>query len=630
MFDYDKLMWTIFFPVFCSLAIWFSIVLTLLLRSNLGSERREAIRRTISEMESSGKPISPLLRRHSKAIVRKAVVVVGGDFARSPRMQYHSSSLAKCGMFDEIVLVGFDMGNSLIDSLQSMRISFTGMGSTLNSSNDSSKEEYDCVIDTSCLIPPITPPSFLRFLFSHPRLYWVISTIYRMFICAVVFAWLVIRASLMSVNGRGQLLLVDLILIQLPPAVPFVPVIKYFVRPCILLGNAIAYYFFIIPASWLMKTAVIEIREGLKLQQELKRNITSQPPLRSVMCPALVVDWHNFGFTIMQNDGRPSIMVWLYRLFECHLCLGNGNVTVSQAMRRALCRIEEKNSTKKIGFESKENEVVVLYDTAPSFFGPCLRSQFVKEVLEPMLHLTSTSRNEVMGLSPPPAFILNDIVKKEDSALGTGRNGLFIIASTSWTPDDDYTVVVDALVRIDKRLQQELHKEGDNDMTQPSPHSPVQPIWFLVTGKGVSRERFEKTVAAAHLSPLVTVTTVYFQSYKHYAMALGAADAGLCLHQSSSGLDLPMKAVDMLGSGLPVVALRYEALSELLDKQCGWLFRDAEELEEIIWKHLLSCSTVQDKTESLETKRNHVMKSRRETWDDKWNAAVLPLLERLL
>jgi len=61
-------------------------------------------------------------------------------------------------------------------------------------------------------------------------------------------------------------------------------------------------------------------------------------------------------------------------------------------------------------------------------------------------------------------------------------------------------------------------------------------------------------------------------------LLLGSADLGVSLHTSSSGVDLPMKVIDMFGCLLPVFQIEYPVVDELVNHNRGWLFKDSDGL----------------------------------------------------
>ena len=103
---------------------------------------------------------------------------------------------------------------------------------------------------------------------------------------------------------------------------------------------------------------------------------------------------------------------------------------------------------------------------------------------------------------------------------------------------------------------------------------------------------------------------------------LASADLGVCLHTSSSGLDLPM-----FGCGLPVAAIQFQALGELVkDGENGRIFKDSEELSGIIqnWFEGFPSSNNIDHiifSENLEEFRNL-------GWSENWDTVALNVFKQ--
>uniref|UniRef100_A0A6P5JVZ2 Glycosyltransferase ALG1-like n=1 Tax=Phascolarctos cinereus TaxID=38626 RepID=A0A6P5JVZ2_PHACI len=102
----------------------------------------------------------------------------------------------------------------------------------------------------------------------------------------------------------------------------------------------------------------------------------------------------------------------------------------------------------------------------------------------------------------------------------------------------------------------------------------------------------------------------------------GSADLGVCLHKSSSGLDLPMKVVDMFGCCLPVCAIHFQCLHELVKHEVnGMVFMDSELADQL--KMLFSEFSSPDNR--LKQFRKNLTESKQLCWDESWEQTLFPL-----
>jgi beta-1,4-mannosyltransferase len=291
----------------------------------------------------------------------------------------------------------------------------------------------------------------------------------------------------------------------------------------------------------------------------------------------VIVDWHNYGHTLLAQTLLFKPLVPIYRWYEKGFGrrLGDFNLAVTDAMNRQL---------QGPSFSIK-TPVLTLHDRPAEVFQPVTSAQ---ERLDFLSRLPET---------------------QQDAQNIVGGKLRLIVSSTSWTADEDFGILLDALMAHAAPL-------GSDPITE----LPV-PILAIITGKGPQKQAYTdkiKELTDQGKLPGIRILTAWL-STRDYASLLACADLGVSLHKSSSGVDLPMKVVDMFGAGLPVAAYSaFESFSELVKEGvngCG--FETAQELKDVL-SRLLSVSGA---TELKRLKKGAISEGSLR-WDESWNNVV--------
>ncbi|PLB49985.1 putative beta-1,4-mannosyltransferase [Aspergillus steynii IBT 23096] len=290
----------------------------------------------------------------------------------------------------------------------------------------------------------------------------------------------------------------------------------------------------------------------------------------------LIIDWHNFGYSILALKLGPNHpLVQFSKWYEKTFCrYATAHLCVTKAMASVL----------KTEFMLKA-PILSLHDRPARHLQP----------------IEDANAREEFLLSLPEASSMQSLIKSKELRV--------LVSSTSWTPDEDFSLLIDALCRYSELA------------TTSKPNLPT--VLAIITGKGPQKEHYLKQISELEKAgklQKVTIRTAWL-STSGYASLLASASLGVSLHTSSSGVDLPMKVVDMFGAGLPVVGWnRFEAWPELVTEGVnGRGFGSADELTD----QLVDLFGEPGKLEIL---RAGARKESTRRWEDEWDPVAGKLL----
>lgn len=312
---------------------------------------------------------------------------------------------------------------------------------------------------------------------------------------------------------------------------------------------------------------------------------------------SLVVDWHNYSYSILAlalGARHPLVRMthwceWMFgRKASSAFC-------VSQAMQ------DDLRSNWKI-------VATVLYDKPAASFRrtePEDRHSLFSRLAQEFPELSVPCSN-------PQALEDQDVGTVFTEGASSSRAGslkvnrpALLVSSTSWTEDEDFSVLLAALEEYNTRKE-----HGDSNLPN---------VFCVITGKGPQKEMY---LSAIRDKPLRHVQFLApWLSAQDYPKLLGSADLGVCLHTSSSKLVLPMKVVDMFGCGLPVCAVDYPCIRELVKPgETGLVFKTSSELCQQLCNLLKGFPQVSNQLRQM---GDNVHRWQMLRWDENWRRTAL-------
>lgn len=222
--------------------------------------------------------------------------------------------------------------------------------------------------------------------------------------------------------------------------------------------------------------------------------------------------------------------------------------------------------------------------------------------------------------SPAPCFAKPDLAtassmwQRLSRDLGFGaRRVPLIVCATSWNPEEDFDLLLEALDRAERRL---VAVRGAGQPDAPD-------LVMLMTGRGPLRAAFEARVNRRTFSRIAL--RMAWLEPADYPVVLGMADLGICLHQSSSGRDLPIRLAEFRGCRVPLYVYDYAPVvgEALTSGREGVTFREPGELASAI----VALATADfSSTPALAASREWLVTNPPARGGETWQTIVAPVL----